>query len=398
MVKDTMTVRPMSPDSVAQSPDNMFRKQIRETLESILPDDLKGTMDSVHTATRDGLTRWQRLLDDKDLWLIGWPEKWGGVTLTSSQEHILEQELLQAGAPMSDIMAKKMIGPIILQFGSDQLKQEYLPKIKRSELWWCQGFSEPNSGSDLFSLQTTAHQDGGDFVINGSKIWTTRAHWADTMFAIVRTPDDGERSFSFILIDMKASGLTVRPIQTIDFCHHLNEVFFDNVRVPKSNLIGDVGQGRLIAKHLLVLERGNIQMADKLNVQLNNIQSVYREILQEDDWPNFQRKLSQTEVDLTAINTLGLRSEDEQTFSNSPALVNALKVLSTQLQQRLTELEIEMYGPHSIIAPVGNDGLKESAPNKPAQLAMLDFLFTRAASIYGGTTEVQKNIVFRMMN
>ena len=350
-------------------------------------------------STRSGLIRWQRILDEHGLWLIGWPEEYGGTELSPDERLVLESELIRVGAPSADPAALHMIGPVVYTFGSDAQKAEFLPKIKRSEIWWCQGFSEPNAGSDLFSLRTRADRDGGDYVINGRKIWTSRAHWADYMFAILRTPgpENESKRFSFFLIDMSLPGVTVRPITSIDGNHHLNEVLLEDVRVPVDSRIGEEGQGKEITRFLLTHERISLGAAEEIHERIHQMDSLYRQRLEsydEGERASIERAISKLRISVSMLQSLTQRVQ----ASPSDLTASTLKILSTEIEQGSTEVMIQILGTDSLESWPSEDGLGEPQQLTSGQIAMMDYLFLRAASIYGGSNEVQRNIIFRMLS
>ena len=378
-----------------------FREHIRLLIDEILPEDLRGGSSSAYRATRNELTRWQRILDDHDLLLVGWPVQYGGIELSGGQQSIFRQELVRAGAPAMDGSSLRMLGPILYTYGTEQQKKEYLPKIKRTEIWWCQGFSEPNAGSDLFNLSTKIHSEGDHYVVNGRKIWTSRAHWADMMFAIVRGPTElnNPDAFSFILIDMRAPGITVRPIRSVDNGHHLNEVFLEGVRVPKSNLIGAEGQGKEITRFLLTLERFNQEVTEEIRQRLANIEQRLAAFGRSSAERNaLERRLRLAEVDCLALDAVVSRLSTNLSDRSDHALASSVKIISTELEQAATELMVDVLGVNAAENFQGHDGLGEPAKLTESHVAMMDYLFLRAASIYAGSNEVQRNIVFRQIS
>ena len=354
-------------------------------------------MSAAHRSTREGLTEWQRLLDDHGLWLAAWPEEYGGSNLSPAQLQILDKVLRQVQAPVTDIQANNMIGPIIYTFGSTEQKERYLPAIKRTNIWWCQGFSEPGAGSDLFALTSKAERQGDKYLVNGRKIWTSRAHWADMMFAILRTPTGEVQGddFSFMLIDMRAPGVTIRPIYSIDNNHHLNEVLLENVEVPRENLIGEEGQGREITKHLLALERLSLGVIEETKARTKQIEELLNDIEadQNSDFDQIERSLNELRISVAMLE--GLIAGDHGADHKIAA---SIKVLSTEVEQTSSELLMRTFAHASLEQGCSEDGLRINAVQPPGVLAMSDYLFLRAASIYGGSNEVQRNILFRMLS
>lgn len=237
-----------------------FQREVRAWFQANTPEALKRKVVTGEMLQKDEIVSWQRKLDDRGWLVTGWPKEYGGPGWTPTQRYIFDLERAAANAPVGLSMGVIMLGPVLIAFGTPEQKAHYLPRIRRCEDWWCQGYSEPGAGSDLASLKTAAVSDGDDYVINGSKIWTTYAHWATHMFCLVRTANTGKKQegISFLLIEMDRPGIEIRPIVSIDGEHHLNQVFFTDVRVPKSNLVGREGQGWDIAKYLLTHERTSI--------------------------------------------------------------------------------------------------------------------------------------------
>ncbi len=378
-----------------------FREHIKQFIEQILPDDLREDLATAYRARRDSLARWQRILDDNGLLLVGWPVEYGGTEMSGEQQSVLGQELVRAGAPVLDIPSLRMIGPILYTYGTDAQKKEYLPKIKRTEIWWCQGFSEPNAGSDLFSLTTRIDSDGSDYIVNGRKIWTSRAHWADMMFAIVRGPTElnDPDAFSFILIDMRSPGMTVRPIRSLENGHHLNEVFLEDVRIPKSNLVGAEGQGKEITRFLLTLERFNQQVTEEVRKRLAKVEKQLAVFTGSPaERHALERRLRFAEVDCLVLEAVVSRLGTGLPDKSDHALASSVKLISSELEQTATELTVDALGVEALENFRGEDGLGEPIELSEPQVAMMDYLFLRAASIYAGSNEVQRNIVFRQIS
>jgi alkylation response protein AidB-like acyl-CoA dehydrogenase len=297
-----------------------------------------------------------------------------------------------------------MVGPVLYSFGSDAQKSEHLPKILDGSVWWCQGYSEPGSGSDLASLKTSAVRDGDDYVVNGQKIWTTNAHKADWIFALVRTDADAkpQRGISFLLIDMRSPGVEVKPIVSIDGMHHLNQVFFSDVRVPLANRIGDENLGWTYAKFLLANERAgiaNVAHSERLVKALQEITRTekdgYGETLSRSN--SFMTELAKTEVQLQALKALEARVVASVEETGAPGdEASMLKIVGTQVQQTLESLRVEAVGNYSLPFDTdlirGHSNLPAPGPDY-AVSAVSDMNFGRASSIYGGSNEIQRNVI-----
>jgi len=300
-----------------------------------------------------------------------------------------------------------MVGPVIMEFGSDQQKEHFLPRILSGEDMWCQGYSEPSSGSDLASLKTRAVRDGDHYIVNGSKIWTTSAHWADMIFCLVRTDTEVKKQegISFLLINMHGPGIEVRPIITFDGGHEINQVFFDDVRVPATNLVGEENKGWTYAKFLLKHERGSVAAIGAQKRQLMRLKEIARgeqsnggRLIEE---PTFRDKISKAEIDLMALEYTELRAVSAATLGDVPGTeVNLLKIRGSEMQQKISELMVEAIGYYSNPFLPGSADLGwNEAPVGPEYGGHLapDYFNWRKSSIYSGSNEVQKNIISKMV-
>lgn len=382
----------------------VFRSEVRDFCERELPAETKRkNLEGQHIG-RDELGAWMQRLGARG-WLTGrWPVAHGGLGWSPQQFAVFLEELGRAGAPGIYPFGVTMVGPVIYTFGTDEQKQRHLPDIARHQTWWCQGYSEPGAGSDLASLRTSAVRDGDAYVVNGQKIWTSYAHWADKMFCLVRTDPNVKKQagISFLLIDMDTPGLTVRPIIGITRSHSLNEVFFEDVRVPVENLIGEEGKGWTYAKFLLGNERVGVADVGRFEGYLESLRYVLRATreggrpLSED--PEFGRKFIELEVRLEAIKAM---SDDQLAMAQqegTPSLMGAaaLKIRSTEFQQAALETIMEVCGRHGLAyqADAMDAGWNGEQVGPDAMAGLIhEHLYMRAATIYGGSTEVQKNII-----
>ncbi|MEM9723830.1 MAG: acyl-CoA dehydrogenase family protein, partial [Pseudomonadota bacterium] len=353
-------------------------------------------------APRAPMAWWQGKLNEKGWGGLGWPVEYGGPGWSTEELRIFMDESVAHGAPMISPFGIVMVGPVIYTFGNEAQKKEHLPPIIRGERFWCQGYSEPGSGSDLASLKTRAVRDGDDYIVNGQKIWTTHAHFADWMFCLVRTDPDAkkQRGISFLLIDMKSPGIEVRPIRSIDGLHHLNEVFFTDVRVPVANLVGEENQGWTYAKFLLVNERAGVANVAGSRLDLSRLKAYASS---EENFvkppisdPVISKSLTELEERLDALDALEERSMAAPSQSMDAVKLGApLKLLGSELSQEISELAVRVAGPGAL--PMSEDGSTISSYGAFGQHEMSNFLFGRSHSIYGGTSEVQKNIMAQLL-
>ena len=376
-----------------------FQREVRAWFQANTPEALKRKVVTGEMLQKDDIVNWQRKLDDRGWLVTGWPKEYGGPGWTPTQRYIYDLERAAANAPVALSMGVIMLGPVLIAFGTPEQKAHYLPRIRRCEDWWCQGYSEPGAGSDLASLKTAAVSDGDDYVINGSKIWTTYAHWATHMFCLVRTANTGKKQegISFLLIEMDRPGIEVRPIVSIDGEHHLNQVFFTDVRVPKSNLVGREGQGWDIAKYLLTHERTSIAGVADSKAHLANLRAAASERRSggrpaiED--PALRLKIARAEIDLMALEYTNFRVLAATAAGKAPGPESSLlKSMGTAVQQTLSELDVELAA--ELAWPWHDKG--EFGQGRFAH-AMPRYGFSRAATIYGGSDEVQKNVLAKML-
>jgi len=380
-----------------------FRDEVRAFFREALPADIRQKMIMGQVVDRADLVRWQRILNAKGWAVPGWDAAWGGTGWDAVKLYIFKEELHQAPAPEPLSFNVNMIGPVLIAFGTDEQKKHFLPKIANLDLWFCQGFSEPGAGSDLAALATRAESTGDHYLINGQKIWTSTAHDADWMFALVRT-DPGakkQKGITYLLIDMKTPGISVRPIITLDGMHHTNEVFFDNVKVPKANRVGGENQGWNVAKFLLGNERFGIARVGISKNRIRRAKELARQVLVDgkplSDNERFRERLAAAEVELKALEITNMRvvADAAKARSNEQdPKASILKIKGSELQQLGTEFLLEVAGP---LAGRREDGFlagrAAALGEEWAATAAQNYFFHRAASIYGGSNEIQHNII-----
>jgi len=340
--------------------------------------------------SREQLVASHKILNDHGLAVPNWPVEWGGKDWTPTQHQIWADEMQLACVPEPLNFNAKMVGPVIAEFGSEEIKQRFLPPTASLDIWWCQGFSEPEAGSDLASLRTTAVRDGDSYVVNGQKTWTTLGQWADWIFCLVRTDPQAPKrqaGISFLLFDMKTPGITVRPIKTIDGGQEINELFFSDVRVPANQLVGQENHGWTYAKFLLGNERTGIAGVGRTKVRLAEVKKHAAETGVLDD-PLFAARLAEAENELLALELTQARVVSDSSGGEPNPASSVLKLRGSQLQQVATELLVEVAGPDAL--PANGD---EIASPAWAQTSGPRYLNYRKTSIYGGSSEVQRNII-----
>ena len=373
--------------------DIQFRNEVRSWIENLYPENIKQKQNNGERLSKQDIIDFHKALSLQGWMGYNWPEEYGGTGWSSTQIYIFQKEFGLAGCPNILPFGVGMVGPVIYTFGTDQQKTRFLPDILNFDTWWCQGYSEPGSGSDLASLKTKAVKDGDHYIVNGSKTWTTLAQHADWIFCLVRTSttEKKQEGISFILIDMKTPGVEVEPIITIDGEHEVNSVFLTDVKVSTENLIGEEGKGWTYAKFLLAHERFGIAVVGASIRQLNQLKAVTSEL----NNPDLETKINELEINLNALEMLELRLlSDLENGSHPGAESSILKIRGTEIQQRLTELFVEASGEYAIMYP-GPHGHLENEPAGPEHAAksVSKFLNYRKTSIYGGSNEIQKNII-----
>ena len=378
-----------------------FRDEVRTFIAENLPAELVAKVRDSGRVKREDLYPWHKKLHEKGWAAPKWPAEHGGPGWTPMQRFIFDQEMTLAGAPPLSAFGLTMLAPVLIAYGTPEQQKTHLPKILSGEIFWCQGYSEPGSGSDLASLRTRAEDKGDHYLVNGHKIWTSNAHEADWIFCLVRTDPDvkPQRGISFLLIDMKTPGITVKPIISINGRHSLNEVFLEDVKVPKQNRIGEENQGWTYAKFLLGNERTGIAGVARSKGALEQLRTIAECELDGDGQPlianpDFRRRLAEIEADLTAISYTDLRVAAQAAAGEALGPeASILKVKGTEIQQAISDLAVEALGCYA--APFDPDMGDNFGPVGPDYRAGVvpGMLFGRAASIYGGTNEVQRNIV-----
>ena len=377
-----------------------FRQQVRAFVRKRLPDDIRRKVQLGLRLEQADYVRWFNILEERGWLTPGWPVEHGGPGWNPIQRYLFDEETLLGGAPRIIASGIQMLGPVLIAYGTPAQKARYLPDIRASRTWWAQGFSEPGSGSDLASLRTTAVLDGDHFVVSGHKVWTSYATWCSMMFALVRTDPQAakpQEGISFLLLDMKSPGVTVRPIRMLEGGTDLNEVFLDEVRVPRENLVGELHRGWSYGKFLLGHERTGIAGIGSCKQQLARARRLVRQQGLDDD-AEWQARLAQFGIELIALETTALRLLSPGQRSGLPQAAEAsmLKVRGTELRQAIHEALFEIAGPHAL--PFDADTLfLETLADMPAppELGTLaaNLLDSRKLSTYGGSNEIQRNVI-----
>lgn len=382
-----------------------FRDDVRHFLETKLPKDIATKVRLGKHLNKDDHQRWQRVLAEQGWYATHWPEAFGGTGWNAVQKHIFEEECAAFGAPRTIPFGVNMVAPVIIRFGTPEQQAHYLPRILDGTDWWCQGYSEPGAGSDLASLKTRAVRDGDHYVVNGQKTWTTLGQHADWIFCLVRTDPEAQqqRGISFLLIDMQTPGITVRPIITLDGEHEVNEVFFDNVRVPVENLVGRENEGWTCAKYLLTYERTGLAGIGASKAVLAHLKQVAsRELcdgkpMLED--PLFRAQVAEVEMQLMAIEMSTLRILAAAREGGVPGAESSiLKVKGTEIRQAISHLLRKVLGPYAL--PFIEDEFELGAEPLHADYSAApasQYFNLRKLSIFGGSNEIQKNIVSKMI-
>ncbi|WP_332775816.1 acyl-CoA dehydrogenase family protein [Polaromonas sp.] len=376
-----------------------FREEIRSWVRANLPADISHKVHNALRLSRDDMQGWAKILGKKGWLGHAWPKEFGGPGWNAVQKHLFEEECALAGAPRVVPFGPVMVAPVIMAFGNAEQQKRFLPGIASGEVWWSQGYSEPGSGSDLASVKCRAERQGDHYIVNGQKTWTTLGQYGEWIFCLVRTSTEGkpQTGISFLLIDMKSPGVTVRPIVLLDGEAEVNEVWFDNVKVPAENLIGEENKGWTYAKHLLSHERTNIADVNRAKRELERLKRIAKAENVYDD-TRFRDEIAKLEVDVVALEMLVLRVlSAEKSGKNSLDIAGLLKIRGSEIQQRYSELMMLAAGPYSLpfIEEAMEAGWQGDFPGGVLSNAPLasTYFNLRKTTIYGGSNEVQRNIV-----
>jgi alkylation response protein AidB-like acyl-CoA dehydrogenase len=389
-----------------------FRARVRAFFEAELPADIRGRMHLGKRIRKEDMVRWQRILHAHGWGAVMWPARFGGTGWNVIQQHIFEEERADFGAPPQNAFSLRMLAPVLMTFANSAQQDYFLPRIITGEDWWCQGYSEPGSGSDLASLRTSAVRRGDHYLVNGQKTWNTLGQYADWIFCLVRTSTEGrpQQGISFLLIDMKSPGITLKPITMLDGEHEINESWFDNVQVPVQNLVGEENKGWTYAKFLLTHERTNNAGIGSCKRALRKLKEIAAEQIAggrpliEDS--RFRDRIAQVELELMALEITNLRvlsatADESRTLGPE---VSVLKIKGSEIQQMLAELQMQALGPDAIpylrealemdwvADPAFAEHYRPYAPPLSGQYFNL-----RKTTIYAGSTEIQKNIISQLI-
>lgn len=387
--------------------DLAFQAEVRAFLKAELSPKLADKVLHNKHLSKEDLEGWHATLNKRGWLAQDWPKQYGGAAWTPVQQQIFDDEASMANAPRIIPFGLKMLAPVLMKFGSDEQKAFYLPRILSGEDWWCQGYSEPGAGSDLASLKTRAVRDGDHYVINGQKTWTTLGQYANKIFCLVRTSTEGkpQEGISFILVDMDTPGITVRPIILLEGTHEVNEIFFDDVRVPAENLIGEENKGWTYAKYLLTHERTNIAGVGASKAALAEVKRIAKAEtvrgvpLIED--PYFARRVALIEMELEALATTNLRVlSSPDAASQAGPISSMLKIKGTEIRQAINDVARRAIGPYA--APFVSEALEEGYNGEPvgpeyALGVSADYFNNRKITIFGGSNEIQRGIISKMV-
>ncbi len=364
-----------------------FREEMRTFFTTEIPQDIRDDVRAGRHLGKDALVRSMRVMNEAGLAVPNWPTEWGGKDWTPLQKHLWHEEMQLACVPPPLAFNASMIGPVIAHFGSQEMKERFLPETANLDIWWCQGFSEPNAGSDLASLTTRAERDGDDWIVNGQKTWTTLGQHADWIFCLARTDPEVKKQagISMLLFPMDSPGVTLRPIKMIDGGYEVNEVFFDNVRVPDEFLVGEVNQGWTQAKFLLGNERVGVAPVGATKRALATAKEHATQLGALTD-PLMAARFVELENELLALELTALRVVANSADGKPHPASSVLKLKGSELQQAVTELTVDLAGPLSLAST------SETVPEWAA-LSVPTYLNLRKASIYGGSNEIQRQII-----
>ena len=380
-----------------------FREDIRSWVHANLPQDISHKVHNALRLNRDDHQRWAKILGAKGWLGHGWAKEFGGPGWNAIQKHLFEEECALAGAPRVIPFGPVMVAPVIMAFGNAEQQQRFLPGIGSGEVWWSQGYSEPGSGSDLASLKCKAERQGDKFIVNGQKTWTTLGQYGEWIFCLVRTSSEGkpQTGISFLLIDMKSPGVSVRPIVLLDGEAEVNEVWFDNVEVPAENLVGEENKGWTYAKYLLGHERTNIADVNRAKRELERLKRIAKDEGVYDDM-RFRDEIAKLEVDVVALEMMVLRVLSAEKAGRNPMdIASLLKIRGSEIQQRYSELMMLAAGPYALpfIEDAMEAGWQGTYPGSATYCAPLasTYFNMRKTTIYGGSNEVQRNIVSQVV-
>lgn len=382
-----------------------FRQEVRRFLEAEFPAEMRAKVDADIRLSKEDFVNWQKILYRKGWVAPNWPKEYGGPGWSPVQKYIFAYEMGRIGAPEPVPFGIKMVAPVLMAYGNDEQKKRFLPDILESNVWWCQGYSEPNAGSDLAALKTSAVRKGDHYIVNGAKTWNTYGQYADWIFCLVRTDTEAARKqegISFLLIDMKSPGVSMKPIVLLDGQPEVNEIFFDNVRVPAENLVGEENKGWTYAKVLLTHERTGIARVPHSKRRLRALRRTAAETTDSADStmlhnPLFARKLAEMEIDLLALEYAELRTLAALSVGKAPGPESSiLKIVGSELAQEMDEMFVELAGYNCLpfLPEQFEEGFKGQfiGPGTSAAAA-LTYFNNRKLSIFGGTNEIQRNII-----
>ena len=390
-----------------------FQKEVRDWIAANMPPEVAEESRRSRTShvSKERLLQWQKKLAERGWLCPNWPKEYGGPGWNSTQKFIFEMEMARADSPYLSSFSIKMVAPVLMKYGSEAQKKRFLPKIAAAEELWCQGYSEPGSGSDLASLRTKAERQGDHYIVNGQKIWTTNAHFADWIFCLVRTSNEGKRQegISFLLIDMKSPGIRIDPIYLVDgtrtpMRHEVNQVFFTDVKVPVENRVGEENKGWTYAKYLLEFERGGQAHGPRLRKAFRHLQTLAKSQMDEGEPlsadPQWREKMAALEMELDAVEMNELMFYSSLKTGDAPGnMASIVKMRGTEVGQKITELAVEAVGWYGVpftelrnydsnIVPVGGEYVDDVAPR---------YFNNRKTTIYGGSSEVQRNVLAKAM-
>ncbi len=390
-----------------------FQKEVRDWIAANMPPEVaeESRRSRSSHVSKERLLQWQKKLAGKGWLCPNWPKEYGGPGWSSTQKFIFEMEMARADSPYLSSFSIKMVAPVLMKYGSEAQKKRFLPRIAAAEELWCQGYSEPGSGSDLASLRTRAVRQGDHYIVNGQKIWTTNAHWADWIFCLVRTSTEGKQQegISFLLIDMKSPGIKVDPIYLVDgtrtpMRHEVNQVFFTDVKVPVENLVGEENKGWTYAKYLLEFERGGQAYGPRLRKAFRHLETLAMTQMDEGEPlsanPKWREKMAALEMEIDAVEMNELMFYSNLKSGDSPGgMASIVKMRGTEAGQKVTELAVEAVGWYGVpftelrnhdsnVVPVGGEYVDDAAPR---------YFNNRKTTIYGGSSEVQRNVLAKAM-